>query len=300
MRRRKGSLLPLLLLLAVLLTGCSLELSGSGEPETAAPGSSAVTLENIPAYAGQPYTALEGNVPSFTEEDLTAEPFESYSPLDSLGRCGAAYACLGQELMPREERGDIHSVRPSGWHSVRYDFVDGQSLYNRCHLIGFQLSGENANEKNLITGTRYMNVEGMLPFENMTADYIKETGGHVLYRVTPDFQGEELVARGVEMEAMSVEDGGEAVSFHVYVYNVQPGVRIDYATGDSQIAPEEQAGSDQETEETYILNTNTRRFHLPSCSSVSDIKDSNRKTYRGSRESLIRQGYSPCGSCGSG
>lgn len=203
--------------------------------------SSAAILEEIPAYSGSPYAEVSGNVPDFTEEDLTLEPFEHYSGLDGLGRCGAAYANICLELMPTEKREDIGRIRPTGWQSVQYDSVDGKSLYNRCHLIGFQLAGENANEKNLITGTRYMNVDGMLPFENLVADYVKETGNHVLYRVTPVFAGTELVARGVQMEAMSVEDGGEGVYFNVYAYNVQPGIAIDYATGDSW--PDEQGAA---------------------------------------------------------
>ncbi len=199
---------------------------------------SAAALGEVPAYSGSPYIEINGNVPDFTEEDLTLEPFEYYSELDGLERCGAAYANICQELMPTEKREDIGRIKPTGWQSVQYDSVDGKSLYNRCHLIGFQLAGENANEKNLITGTRYMNVDGMLPFENLVADYVKETGNHVLYRVTPVFEGAELVARGVQMEAMSVEDGGEGVYFNVYAYNVQPGIGIDYSTGDNW--PEEE------------------------------------------------------------
>ena len=199
-----------------------------------------IPLEEIPAYSGSPYIEINGNVPDFTEEDLTLEAFELYSELDGLGRCGVAYANICQE-MPTEKREDIGRVKPTGWQSVQYDNVDGKSLYNRCHLIGFQLAGENANEKNLITGTRYMNVDGMLPFENLVADYVKETGNHVLYRVTPVFEGTELVARGVVMEAMSVEDGGEGVYFNVYAYNVQPGIGIDYATGDNWLEEQEAA-----------------------------------------------------------
>ena len=193
--------------------------------------SHAVTLADIPAFSGEPYVVLEGNQPLFELEDITAVSYEFYSELDYLGRCGYTMACIGKDLMPTEDRESISQVKPTGWQQKKYEFVDGKSLYNRCHLIGFQLTGENANERNLITGTRYMNVEGMLPFENMVADYIKETGYHVLYRVTPIFQGEELVARGVQMEAYSVEDSGEGICFHVYVYNNQPGVTIDYATG---------------------------------------------------------------------
>lgn len=201
----------------------------------------AAILEEVPAYSGTPYAEVNGNIPGFSEEDLTVEAFELYSELDGLGRCGTAYANICRELMPTERREDIGRIRPTGWQSVQYDSVDGKSLYNRCHLIGFQLAGENANEKNLITGTRYMNVEGMLPFENLVADYVKETGNHVLYRVTPVFSGTEPVARGVQMEALSVEDGGAGVFFNVYVYNVQPGIAVDYATGDSW--PEEQGAA---------------------------------------------------------
>lgn len=191
----------------------------------------AVSLQEIPAFSGEPYVVIGDGQPLFDQEDITAVSYEFYSELDSLGRCGYTMACIGKDLMPTEDRGEIGQVKPSGWQQGKYDFVDGKYLYNRCHLIGFQLTGENANERNLITGTRYMNTEGMLPFENMVADYIKETGNHVLYRVTPIFQGDELVARGVQMEAFSVEDCGEGICFNVYVYNNQPGVTIDYATG---------------------------------------------------------------------
>ena len=190
-----------------------------------------ISLDEIPAYSGEPYVLINGGEPFFQEADMTDKAYEKYGELDDLGRCTVVMACVGRETMPTEERGNISSVKPTGWVQNEYDFVDGKALYNRCHLIGFQLTGENANKENLITGTRYLNVEGMLPFEDMVADYVKETGGHVLYRVTPLFEGDELVARGVLMEAKSVEDHGEAVCFCVYVYNVQPGVVIDYATG---------------------------------------------------------------------
>ncbi len=194
-----------------------------------------VALEDIPAFSGEPYVTLNDNRPCFSENDDTLEPFETYSELDELGRCGVAYANICQEIMPTEKRGDIGMIKPSGWHTVRYDdLVEGKYLYNRCHLIGYQLAGENANEKNLITGTRYLNVKGMLPFENEVADYVEQTNHHVLYRVTPIFEGNNLVAKGVRMEAFSVEDKGKGVSFHVFVYNYQPGVKIDYLTGESQ------------------------------------------------------------------
>lgn len=193
----------------------------------------AIDLKDVPEFSGTPYVEINGNVPFFTEEDLTTDSYETYTPLDPLGRCGVAVSCIGRDLMPTEDRESIGQVKPSGWHTVKYDCVDGKYLYNRCHLIGFQLTGENANKENLITGTRYLNVDGMLPFENMVADYIKETDNHVLYRVTPIFQENELVARGVLMEAKSVEDNGAGILFCVYVYNNQPGVEIDYLTGES-------------------------------------------------------------------
>ena len=299
MKSIRTCLLPLLLCCPVL-TGCQ-----GAEAQTLS-----FSLEDVPAYSGEPYVVLDGNEPAFSQEDRTSTTsFESYSPLDALGRCGTAYANVGTDLMPTEDRGDIGQVKPTGWHTVKYDCVDGKYLYNRCHLIGYQLTGENANEENLITGTRYLNVEGMLPFEDLVADYVQETDNHVLYRVTPVFEGDNLVASGVQMEGWSVEDEGEGVCFNVYVYNVQPGVTIDYATGESALAsdvPEsgtanpETAGEDsaQEQEETtYILNTSSRKFHLPDCSSVSSMKEENKSTYTGSREDLIEQGYEPCGQC---
>lgn len=201
-----------------------------GDPE----GSRTQLDENgLPIYDGQPYMAIHDNVPFFTQEDYTTKSYEYYSPLDDLGRCGVTMACIGKDLMPTQSRGDIGSVKPSGWVQGSYDFVDGGKLYNRCHLIGFQLAGENANKCNLITGTRYLNVDGMLPFENLVADYVNETGNHVLYRVTPIFIGDNLVANGVVMEGWSVEDSGESVCFCIYAFNVQPGVGIDYATGEN-------------------------------------------------------------------
>ena len=190
-------------------------------------------IDSIPAFSDTPYVEIDGNRPHFSESELTTRSYEKYSELDSLGRCGVTVASVGRDIMPTEERGAIGQVKPSGWKTVKYDFVDGKYLYNRCHLIGFQLTGENANRRNLITGTRYMNTEGMLPFENMVADYVKETGNHVAYRVTPVFEGDNLVASGVQMEAYSVEDEGEGICFNVYCYNVQPGVTINYADGTS-------------------------------------------------------------------
>ncbi len=190
--------------------------------------------ENIPEYNGEPYVVINDNIPDFVREDLTETSFEYYSPLDSLGRCGGAFANIGQDVMPTEERGSIGMVKPSGWHTVKYDTVNGKYLYNRCHLIGYQLSGENATEENLITGTRYLNMEGMLPFENLVAKYVEETGNHVLYRATPVFEGDDLLAKGVLLEALSVEDEGEDIMFHVFCFNVQPGIEIDYSDGSSR------------------------------------------------------------------
>lgn len=189
--------------------------------------------ETISEYSGNPYVELNGNMPYFTDEELSTTAFELYSELDSLGRCGAGYANICKEIMPTEERGSIGMVKPTGWHTVKYDCIADRYLYNRCHLIGYQLAGENANEKNLITGTRYLNVDGMLPFENEVADYVNDTDNHVLYRVTPVFSGDNLLASGVIIEAKSVEDNGAGVQFNVYCYNVQPGISIDYTTGES-------------------------------------------------------------------
>lgn len=253
-----------------------------------------VLLEDIPEYTEEPYVVINNNNPFFTEEDYTEESFETYSELDELGRCGVAYANVGVDIMPTEDRGEIGHVKPTGWKSVRYDIVEGKSLYNRCHLIGFQLTGENANKQNLITGTRYFNVDGMLPFENMIADYVKETKNHVLYRVTPMYEGNNLVADGALMEAWSVEDNGEGVCFNIFAYNIQPGIIIDYATGESRLAEEQQA---QRETGTYILNTSGKKFHLPDCSSAISMKKENKKEYKGKRADLISQGYEPCGKC---
>ena len=283
----------------VTLTSCS-EVLDSGWMDTEVTSEYASVLD-VPEYEGEPYVEINGNAPEFTEEELTTEVYEEYSELDSLGRCGEAEACVGEELMPTGERESISEVKPTGWKNEKYDSVDGGYLYNRCHLIGYQLSGENANEENLITGTRYMNVEGMLPFEDMVADYVHETENHVMYRVTPIFEGDDLVASGVQMEAESVEDDGEGISFNVYVYNVQPDITIDYSTGDNWESGDGESGDDStsisEEEITYILNTNTHKFHLPGCSGAADIKEKNRQEYTGMRDDLIGQGYEPCGRC---
>lgn len=287
-------IVAVILLVALLFTGCQVISTPDYDPVIGSSTDVADVTETIPEYDDEPYFILNDNQPDFDLGDFTTESFETYSSLDYLGRCGVAYANVGLDLMPTEDRESIYEVKPSGWQSVRYDFVDGESLYNRCHLIAFQLTGENANERNLITGTRYMNTEGMLPFEEMIGDYVRETGNHVLYRVTPIFEGTNLVAAGVQMEAISVEDEGEGICFNIYVYNVQPGVIIDYATGDNEL--DEDAFSAGETQ-TYILNTGSRKFHLPSCEGAREMKPENRQEYTGTRELLIVQGYKPCGSC---
>lgn len=348
-RRTYGFLTGLLLILSVCLTSCGNQgQTDSGKDSNTQSGTkvaaedhsaeekgsdseSYVTVDDVPAYSGEPYVEVNDNQPEFTEEELTTVSYEDYSELDELGRCQSAEACIGQDLMPTEARESISSVKPTGWKNKSYDTVDGGYVYNRCHLIGFQLTGENANEENLITGTRYMNVEGMLPFEDEVAAYIKETDNHVMYRVTPVFEGDDLVASGVQMQAESVEDDGVGISFNVYVYNVQPYVVIDYKTGenwegdeiaepegkwadgteaepsdsksDSKInaktdsAATSKAEAKDTKEQTYILNKNTKKFHKPECSGAKKIKAKNKGEYTGSRQTLIDEGYEPCGNC---
>ena len=287
------SIVCALLLLCALLCGCV----SAYEPEAnSSLPVTTTTSDEIPPYTTEPYVVLNNNIPSFKSAALTAVSFERYSELDALGRCQVAEACVGVDIMPTEERGAIGQVKPSGWHTVKYDVVDGKYLYNRCHLIGFQLTGENANDKNLITGTRYFNVEGMLPFENMVADYVKETGNHVMFRVTPVYTNENLVANGVIMEAYSVEDKGEGVCFNVFVYNIQPGVVINYATGESKLAENTQTNT-EENDYKYILNTNSKKFHLSTCSNANDINPKNKKESNDIRENIIKNGYTPCKAC---
>lgn len=296
MKRKLTLLIAFILSLSLILCSCSLEeildtlgLGVGNEPP--------ISLDSIPEFDGKnAYVKINGNVPFFTDEKCD-ESYEFYSELDNLGRCGVTIACIGIDLMPTEERGDINSVHPTGWHSVKYN---GQYLYHRCHLIGFQLAGENDNEKNLVTGTAYMNVTGMLPFENMVADYVEETENHVLYRVTPIYDGANLVVSGVLMEAKSVEDNGEDLMFCVYVYNVQPGIVIDYKTGESRLStdPEKQPEEPINPEDvTFILNINSKKFHLSTCSGIKDMKESNKKETDKTREELIEDGYTPCGTC---
>ena len=257
-----------------------------------------VQAATIPKYQGKIYVAQNKNKPQFTKKQLSnKKSYEKYGKLDKYGRCTTAISNIGKDLMPKTKRGAIGMVKPTGWHTIKYDCVDGKYLYNRCHLIGYQLTAENANEKNLITGTRYMNVDGMLPFENMIADYVKETDHHVLYRVTPIFEGNNLVASGVEMEAMSVEDNGDGILFNVYCYNVQPDITIDYTTGDSYLSTDSTSNSSASNKTTYILNENTMKFHTQDCPSVKQMKSENCKEYTGNRQDLLDQGYEACQKC---
>lgn len=322
-----------LLAIATIFTGCaSADLSGTegaghaagavvaGEDSSGALGSkdkadgpqedlvnnnSYVSLDAIPAYDGKAYVAVNNNEPFFTDSDMTTTAFENYSDLDSLGRCGVAYANICKDIMPTEERGKIGMIKPSGWHTVKYDVIKDRYLYNRCHLIGYQLAGENANPKNLITGTRYLNVEGMLPFENLVADYVNNTGNHVLYRVTPMFSGSNLVANGVLIEAKSVEDNGGGILFNVYCYNVQPGVGINYENGDSWLdgttgsassgsdtSATENSDANSSNSETMVHITATgKKYHRAGCRT---LKKSDTEVTLDEAKSM---GLSPCGIC---
>jgi len=291
-----------------------------GPQENLVNNNSYVSLDAIPAYDGKAYVAVNNNEPFFTDSDMTTTAFENYSDLDSLGRCGVAYANICKDIMPTEERGKIGMIKPSGWHTMKYDVIKDRYLYNRCHLIGYQLAGENANPKNLITGTRYLNVEGMLPFENLVADYVNNTGNHVLYRVTPMFSGSNLVANGVLIEAKSVEDNGGGILFNVYCYNVQPGVGINYENGDSWLdgsqagasagdtgssgsitgsaasgsysSAAENSAADSSNSETMVHITATgKKYHRAGCRT---LKKSDTEVTLDEAKSM---GLSPCGIC---
>lgn len=294
-------------------------------------------LADIPEWSGFAFCYVNENKPGFAPEEIWTSTQESLDQLDELGRCGTANSCIGIDGMPTEGRGDISEVHPSGWHSDRYDFIEGEALYNRCHLIAHQLSGDDAVPRNLITGTSYMNRDGMLPFETAIGNYVRDTENHVMYRVEPIFVGDELICRGVHMEAISVEDKGEGLSFNVFCYNVQPGIDIDYLTGDNGLSedtamleeyqsgrfaiiantrgevtdnsfiadseqPEEDKSNEAQEEQTspvrtYILNTNTGKFHYLDCRSVKDMKDKNKQEVEATREEIIARGFEPCGNC---
>ena len=262
------------------------QLSGAGNHSQ-----TSVSLDSIPEYSGDPYVVVNNNVPFFSKEDLKAEAFESYGDLDSFGRCTVAYSMVGTETMPTEERGSIGQVKPTGWHAVKYDNVDGKYLYNRCHLIAYQLTAENANARNLITGTRYMNTEGMLPFEQEVADYVKSTGNHVLYEVTPIFADDDLVARGVHMQAESIEDEGAGVQFNVFVFNVQPGVEIDYATGESRAIETEEEPEQPQTEGKIRGNRRSKIYHCPGQAAYEDMADSDNLILFDTEEEAQAAGY---------
>ena len=287
---------------------------------------SSITFEDLPEYIGEDFAILHDNIPEFTLWQLKTEAFVSFSPLDALGRTGPGFACLGKEMLPQESRGSIGSIQPSGWQTVRYDdLIADKYLYNRCHVIAFALCGDNATPENLFTGTRYLNITLMTQLENSVSQYIQGTGNHVLYRVTPIYQGQNLVASGVQMEGYSIEDHGQTICFNVFVYNIQPGVLIDYETGDSRRDPdyvvpppspaESHAPAEEETETllfstedveaeapartsiTYVLNTNTMRFHFPYCSSVNSMSERNRQDFTGTREEALALGYQSCRLC---
>lgn len=320
----KTKLFSILLLISLLFTGCTtnntnpdskkqplysqspVNNKNDSKNDKNSPRLKSFSLSDVPEYSGEPYVEINNNIPFFSTKDKKrTDAFEQYSNQDSLGRCGVAYANICKKTQPTEKRGNISMIKPSGWHNARYKGrVDGGYLYNRCHLIGYQLTGENANAKNLITGTRYMNCEGQLPFENQVDDYVDRTGNHVLYRVTPIFEGNNLIASGVLTEAYSVEDNGEGCSFCVYCYNVQPGIDIDYATGESSISGKKSSSTDSNTSinkkninNKYVLNTNTHKFHKPECSSVSEMHNSNIQKVNKKREDLISEGYEPCKRC---
>lgn len=289
-------------------TGVSTGITDSTTEENDIPTSitSSTTDSVIPEYNGKAYVTLNNNMPQFEDFDDTTV-FETYSELDYLDRCGVAYANICKELMPTDDREEIGSVKPSGWvyngksNNNKYDFVDGKYIYNRCHLIGFQLAGENANEKNLITGTRYLNIEGMLPFENMVADHVKEEGGHVLYRVTPIFKDDELVCRGVQIEAYSVEDDGDGICFNVFCFNIQPGVEINYQTGQNRKSSSDSVTTSTTLSQTssarFVVNESSKKFHTPDCSSVQKISAENKLVLVAGRDELVNKGYSPCKIC---
>ena len=272
------------------------EIGGSATEESApsviSPNS--FDLKNVPAYADRAYVTINDNRPYFRQEDLSVQSYEYYGSLDTLGRCTVTIACVGRDLMPTGDRGSISEVRPTGWHSVDYEIVNGDSLYNRCHLIGWQLTGENANRENLVTGTRYMN-EAMIPFESMVADYIKETGNHVMYRSTPIFEGDHLLCSGILLEAYSVEDDGEGICFNVYLYNVQPGIELNYQTGESKLA-EGETNRDVPANATYIINVKSKKYHRLDSKYYQNLT-SNMEYTTLSKAELEAKGYEPCGTC---
>lgn len=293
--KNKSKTLSLLIAICLLFSACTNIAAINNTNSINA--QSYLDIESLPEYTDSPYIIINDNQPEFDKSDMTTKSFEKYGELDNLGRCTACIANVGKDIMPNEEREAIGNVKPTGWHTVKYENVDGKYLYNRCHLIGYQLTAENANKNNLITGTRYLNIDGMLSFENEIAEYVKMSNNHVLYRVTPMFKDDELVARGLQMEAYSVEDNGKGICFNVYCYNVQPGIEIDYKTGESKSKHEADKYNDGSEKQTFIINTSSKKFHTKDCKNTKDIKKENKKTYVGTKQSLINNGYSPCQNC---
>lgn len=298
------NILLCIILSVFIVTGCNSNLSEQLNNKYSSEQSSdkwittnGFDLSQIPTYNGNPIYEYNNNKPLFEPHEITHDFYENYTELDELGRVQTATACLGEETLPTKPRGDISSIKPAGWQSVKYDCVDNQYLYNRCHLIAHELAGEDANAKNLTTGTRYMNVNGMLPYENMTRAYIDDTGNHVMYRVTPMFIQNELICRGLLIEAYSVEDNGTGLQFCIYCYNVQPHIIIDYQTGNSQLEDTSNSDDTPSQTKTYILNTNSKTVHKPSCSSVSKISENNKQEYTGSLSEKLNEGYKTCGIC---
>ncbi|MBQ2875575.1 MAG: DNA/RNA non-specific endonuclease [Clostridia bacterium] len=293
--------------LAVCLILIISQLGSCFEPEKPSAGNGpSVDEGELPDHSGgAAYVAVNGNIPYFEADDIVYESYEYYSELDGLGRCGVAVACIGTDIMPTEDREGSLTVTPSGWeykgksNNNTYSFVDGGFIYNRCHLIGYQLTGENSNEKNLITGTRYLNMKGMLPFENLVKAFVVDTEMHVMYRVTPIFEGNDYVAKGVLMEGYSVEDDGEGICFCIFAYNIQPGVIIDYYTGENKADPEYNEGSEETVSAVYVLNISTKKYHLPTCTYAKSMSSDNRFNYTGEPEDFktLYPDYLPCGSC---
>ena len=282
-KMKKISLMALLLLFCICFTGCN---------QITEQSKTSFELSKIPEYSGIPYVTIYNNVPDFSHKELLTTSYEEYSDLDAFGRCGVASAIVGQDIMPTKERGKIGMIKPTGWQTVKYDNVDGKYLYNRCHLIAYQLTAENANEKNLITGTRYFNVEGMLPFENMVADYVKESGNHVMYRVTPIFEGDNMLASGVQMEGYSIEDEGESICFNVYVYNVQPGISIDYSNGESALEAGSSIKDEQSVSKKEIRgNSNSMIYHSPGQRDYKEMGKSKHLVIFSSEKAAESAGY---------
>lgn len=324
--RKLTCLLLVLVLTFSLFTLTAFADGDKAEQENPIPVST-LDIATVPDYTGSDYIVLNDNVSDFYLWQITKTPYVRFSAFDELGRTGAGMACLGKETLPAEVRGEIGDIRPTGWHTERYDdLIEDRYLYNRAHVLGYMLSSDNNTPENLFTGTRYLNAGSMLQFEITVGDYIEKTGNHVIYRVTPMYRGRDLVATGVQMEAWSVEDSGAGVCFNVFVYNVQPGILIDYATGDSKCDPDyvpstaapvlplfvmgdvdgdvpdrsmpaEEAEPSEAPTVTYVLNTNTHKFHLPTCPSVTDMKPKNREDFYGTRDEAIAAGYQPCGRC---